>query len=245
MTTRPSGSTATARTAPSWRPSSTGPAPGAAGSHTSTRPSSPPVTTRPSGSTATARTQPSWRPSSTGPAPGLAGSHTSTRPSRPPVTTRPSGSTATALHRVVVAAELDRAGAGRGRVPHQHPPVVAAGDHPPVRQHRHRRHRAVVAAELTDRAGLARRVVHWSTRPGPGRDGSRVADVVGEVVFAEFGRLQAQLAQHVAGLVHRLRGAQVVGLAADDREHRRRPRCWPGSAAAARRRSARTAVDAR
>ena len=78
------------------------------------------MTTRPSGSTATALTPPSWRPSSTGPAPGSAGSHTSTR--------------------AAVA--------------------VAAGDHPPVRQHRHRAHPAVVAAEL-DRAGARlRRVPH-------------------------------------------------------------------------------------
>ena len=124
----------------SWRPSSAGPVPGAAGSQTSTRPPSPPVTTRPSASTATACTAPSWRPSSAGPAPGAAGSQTSTRPSDPPVTTRPSASTATAAHRRR-GGQLGRAGPGRGRVPDQHPPVGPAGDHPPVGQHRHRLHR--------------------------------------------------------------------------------------------------------
>ena len=51
-------------------------------------------------------------------------------------------------------AELGRAGLRLIRVPHQHPAVTAAAaDHPPVRQHRHRYHAAVVAAEFA-RAGL-------------------------------------------------------------------------------------------
>ena len=56
-------------------------------------------------------------------------------------------------YRAGVAAELDRAGARLGRVPHQHPAdteVAAAGDHPPVRQHRHRLYRGLVAAKTAE-----------------------------------------------------------------------------------------------
>ena len=235
MTTRPSGSTATAPTPKSWRPSSTGPVPGSAGSHTSTRPfptrpPKPPVTTRPSGSTATASTPPSSRPSSSGPVPGSAGSHTSTRRRRgrrsdhPPVRQR--------RHRPPpqsVAAELDRASARLRRVPHQHP--AAAGDHPPVRQHRHRPHPEIVAAELKDqgracppRGPLEHRArVVGGKLPGPA--------VGGQEGFAEFGRLQAQLTRHEPGIAGRFPAAQVVGLAPHHGVHGRQPRFAGGGGA--------------
>ena len=93
-------------------------------SHSRTRSSSPPVTTRPSGSAATAPTLPSWRPSSAGPAPGSAGSHTSTRPSSPAGDHPPVRQHRHRPHPALVAAELGRAGAWLRRVPHQHPAVV-------------------------------------------------------------------------------------------------------------------------
>jgi hypothetical protein len=146
-------------------------------SHSRTRPSAtpPPLTTRPSGSTATVITPPSWRPSSAGlrlirvphqhPAVTPAADHPPVRQHRH------------RYHAAVVAAELGRAGPGRIRVPHQHPAVTneaTAGDHPPARQRRHRHHRVVVAAEFRIRAGLARRVVHWRTGPGSSEASCRV-----------------------------------------------------------------------
>ena len=113
-------------------------------------------------------------------------------------------------HPVRVAAELDRAGARLRRVPHQHPPVVeaaAAGDHPPVRQHRHRPHPALVAAELKDQG--------WAC-PLRGPLEHRARIVAGELPglavgseegFAEFGRLQAQLARHESGIADRFPAA--------------------------------------
>ena len=84
--------------------------------------------------------------SSAGAVPGAAGSHTAPSRSRRTVTTRPSGSTAAPL---AVREHPSSAGAVRGTgVPDQHPPVRPAGDYPPVRQRRHRRSPALVAAQL-------------------------------------------------------------------------------------------------
>ena len=134
-----------------------------------------------------------------------------------------------------MAAELDRAGARLRRVPHQHPAAAAgaaaAGDHPPVRQHRHRPHPALVAAELKDqgRACPPRGPLEHRARivggklPGPA--------VGGEEGFAEFGRLQAQLARHESGIAGRFPAAQVVGLAPHHGVHGRQPRFAGGSGA--------------
>ena len=111
-------------------------------------------------------------------------------------------------HPALVAAELDRAGARLGRVPHQHPPAAAeanaaASDHPPVRQHRRRLHPALVAAELKDqgRACPPRGPLEHRPRIVGGKlPGLAVG---GEKGFAEFGRLQAQLARHESGITGR------------------------------------------
>ena len=152
------------------------------------------------------------------------------------MTTRPSGSTATALT-APVAAELDRAGARLRRVPHQHAAAAsaaeaAAGDHPPVRQHRHRPHPALVAAKLKDqgracppRGPLEHRArIAGGKLPGP--------EVGGEEGFAEFGRLQAQLARHEPGIAGRFLAAQVVSLAAYHGVHGRQPQFAGGRGAA-------------
>jgi hypothetical protein len=46
-----------------------------------------------------------------------------------------------------MAAYLDRWSAYRSGIPHEHPPIVSAGNHPPVRQHSDRQDHAVVPAE--------------------------------------------------------------------------------------------------
>ena len=67
------------------------------------------------------------------------------------------------------------------------------------------------------------------------------ARVIGsKTVIGKLGRLQAQLAQHVAGLADRLRRAEVVGLAPHGREHRRHARVGRRRRTAAVPRSART-----
>ena len=55
--------------------------------------------------------------------------------------------------------------------------------------------------------------------------------VGGEEGFAEFGRLQAQLARHEPGIAGRFPAAQVVGLAPHHGVHGRQPRFAGGSGA--------------
>jgi hypothetical protein len=55
-----------------------------------------------------------------------------------------------------MAAYLDRWSAYRSGIPHEHPPIVSAGNHPPVRQNRDRPHHIAMAAEVYRGLGRSR-----------------------------------------------------------------------------------------
>ena len=107
--------------------------------------------------------------------PGRARSHTRTRPSPPPDTTRRSSSTATAC----TPSLSGRASGCRPRrvrrdgtdPAHAHSPVVAAGHHSLLIEHRHRSHPVVVAADLDGFAGTGQ--IHTRTRPSSPPDTTR------------------------------------------------------------------------
>ena len=117
------------------------------------------MTTRPSGSAATALTPPRGGPARPGRR-GCTGSHTSTRPPSPAGDHPPVRQHRHRRHRALVAAEFGRAGAGSAGSHTSTRPSRAAGDYPPVRQRRHRPHPALVAAELGRAGARLRRVPH-------------------------------------------------------------------------------------
>ena len=117
---------------------------------TRTASSWPPETTRPSAVTATAHTELSWRPArgrGRRACPGSTAALPRPRRRRPQ---RPSAVTATARTELSWRPSSWPGSPRRGGV-QPHRPVFAAGDHPPVRGHRHREHPAAVGVIHTRR----------------------------------------------------------------------------------------------